>query len=262
MQISNRKNRKIQLSYLASLASLREKMISRKDARLARQNQFITTFILTADPHINKDKHSLKLNDEFMKKRIFAAIDISDEARIKVADYIEDLRDEFSSLRVGWEKAEKLHLTVKFLGDVDSNELQSLTEAVEKTARQFSNFSLQISQTGVFPSKRNARILWLGVDDQQESLQKISDVLETECRQKGFVKESRKFKAHLTVGHLREPNKSKELVDRHLNKTFAAVKFEVSEIVIYESRLQKSGSIYSVVSKHRFKENLTADERG
>ncbi len=180
-----------------------------------------------------------------MNKRIFVAIDISDEARIKVADYIEDLRDEFSSLRVGWEKAEKLHLTVKFLGDVDSNELQSLTEAVEKTAQQFSSFNLQISQTGVFPSKRNARILWLGIDDEHGSLQKINDILETECRQKGFVEENRKFKAHLTIGRLREPNKSKELIERHLNKTFAAVKFEVSEIVIYESRLQKSGSIFT-----------------
>ncbi len=196
-----------------------------------------------------------------MKKRIFVAIDISDDARSKVADYIEDLRGAFSNLRVGWEKAEKLHLTLKFLGDIDSNELQNLTEAVEKTTQQLSNFSLQISQTGVFPSKRNARILWFGIDDEHGSLQKINDILETECQQKGFVKESRKFRAHLTVGRLREPNKSKELINTHLNKTFAAVKFEISEIVIYESRLQKSGSIYSVISKHRFKGNLTADER-
>ena len=192
-----------------------------------------------------------------MKKRIFVAIDISDGARNTVANYIEDLRGEFSNARVGWERVEKLHLTIKFLGDIDSIQLQHLTEAVEKTARQFSKFNLQISQTGVFPPKRNARILWLGIDDEARNLQKINDILETECEKKGFVKESRKFKAHLTIGRLREPNKSKELIDRHLNKTFAAVEFKVSEIVIYESRLQKSGSIYSVVSKHRFKENLT-----
>ena len=190
-----------------------------------------------------------------MKKRIFVAIDISDEARIKVAAYIEELRGEFSNLRVGWEKAEKLHLTLKFLGDIDSNELRNLTEAVEKTAQQFSNYNLQISQTGVFPPLRAARILWLGVDDKHGSLQKINNVLETECGQKGFAKENRNFKAHLTIGRLREPRKSKELTDRHLNKTFVAVKFEVSEIVIYESRLQKSGSIYSIVSRQKLKEN-------
>jgi len=184
-----------------------------------------------------------------MNKRIFVAIDISDEARIKVADYIEGLRGEFSNLRVGWERAEKLHLTVKFLGDIDSHELQNLTEAVEKTAQQFSNFKLRISQTGVFPSKRNARILWLGVEVEHESLQKINDILEAECEQKGFVKEGRKFKGHLTIGRLREPNKSKELIDRHLNKTFAAVEFEVSEIVIYESKLPQG--VYRVHSVHR-----------
>jgi len=178
-------------------------------------------------------------------KRIFTAIDISDEARMKITDYTSHLRGEFPNLRVGWEKAEKLHLTLKFLGDIDSNELRNLTEAVKKTTQQFSSFKLRISQTGVFPSKRNARILWLGIDDENRNLQKINDVLETECEQKGFVKESRNFKAHLTIGRLREPNKSKELIERHLNKTFAAVKFEVSEIVIYESRLLKSGSIFT-----------------
>jgi len=141
-----------------------------------------------------------------MKKRIFVAIDISDGARNTVANYIEDLRGEFSNARVGWERVEKLHLTIKFLGDIDSIQLQHLTEAVEKTARQFSKFNLQISQTGVFPPKRNARILWLGIDDEARNLQKINDILETECEKKGFVKESRKFKAHLTIGRLREPN--------------------------------------------------------
>lgn len=97
--------------------------------------------------------------------------------------------------------------------------------------------------------------MWLGVDDKHGSLQKINNVLETECGQKGFAKENRNFKAHLTIGRLREPRKSKELTDRHLNKTFVAVKFEVSEIVIYESRLQKSGSIYSIVSRQKLKEN-------
>jgi len=54
-------------------------------------------------------------------KRIFTAIDISGEARKMAADYIENLRGEFSQIRVGWERAEKLHLTLKFFGDIDEN---------------------------------------------------------------------------------------------------------------------------------------------
>ncbi len=195
-------------------------------------------------------------------RRIFTAIDISDEAQMKVAHYIENIRDEFPNLRVGWERAEKLHLTLKFLGDVDEKQLSNLIEAVEKTAEEFSNFNLQISETGAFPSPRNARILWLGGRDEQENLRRLNEILETECERKGFEKEKRNFKPHLTIARLREPPKSKELVGKHLRNDFASIEFAVSEIVIYKSRPQKSGSIYSIVSKHRLKENLIADERG
>ncbi len=75
-----------------------------------------------------------------MKKRIFTAIDISAEAREKVSDYIESLRRQLSNLRVGWEKPEKLHLTLKFFGDVDENGLKNVEKAVEKTARRISEF--------------------------------------------------------------------------------------------------------------------------
>ncbi len=185
-------------------------------------------------------------------KRIFTAIDISDQTRTKVADYIEYLRGEFPQVRVGWERAEKLHLTLKFLGDIDESQLENLIEAVENAAKQISNFRLQISETGVFPSKRNARILWLGVRGDAENLQKLNKILEIECEKAGFAKEKRDFKAHLTIARLREPHKSKELVQKHLENEFEAVEFETKEITIYESKLLPKGSIYSVILKSKF----------
>lgn len=166
---------------------------------------------------------------------------------------MENLRRDFPNLRIGWEKTEKLHLTLKFLGDIDEIQLQHLNQAVEKSARQVANFSLEISGTGVFSSKRNAKILWLGLKDEKGSLQNLNDILENECEQIGFAKEKRNFKAHLTIARLREPHKSKDLVERHLENDFKAIEFAVSEIVIYQSLLQKSGSIYQTVSSSKLK---------
>ncbi len=188
-------------------------------------------------------------------KRVFTAIDISDQARAKVSDYIKILRDEFPDLRVGWDKPEKLHLTLKFLGDINERHLENLIEAVRETAKRISSIKLRISGTGVFPSKRNARVLWLGVKDEKKSLQKLNGILETQCEAKGFARETRNFKPHLTVARLRAPHKSKELIGRHSENDFQSAEFEASEITIYESRLQKSGSIYSIVSKYKLKEN-------
>ncbi len=186
-------------------------------------------------------------------KRIFTAIDISNEARARTTNYIENLRGEFSQIRVGWEKAEKLHLTLKFFGDVDEEQLAKLTVVVEETAKRLSDFKLRITETGVFPSKRNARILWLGVQGETENLQKLNEILETECEKTGFAREKRNFKAHLTIARLREPRKSKELVERHLENEFKAVEFQVSRIAIYESHLQKTGSIYEAIKNVKLK---------
>ncbi|CAN5604377.1 RNA 2',3'-cyclic phosphodiesterase [soil metagenome] len=188
-----------------------------------------------------------------MKKRIFIAVDISDEAKQKVAEYIANLKKKFSDLKVGWDRPEKLHLTLKFLGDTEENQLEKLEEICETISSEISNLKFQISNTGVFPSPQNARVLWLGVGGDVEELQKINSVLEDECGKFGFKKENRIYKPHLTIARLREPHKSKELVKTHLENKFEPVAFEVSEIVIYESKLQPTGSIYSKVQSSKFK---------
>lgn len=183
-------------------------------------------------------------------KRIFVAFDISDDARRKVSGYIETLRREFRQIRIGWERAEKLHLTLKFFGDSDEKQLCELEIIVGEIAAQISNFKLQIAETGVFPNAGNARVLWIDVQDKDANLTKISDLLETECEKIGFPREKRKFVPHLTIGRIREPNRAKDLAQKHLQNNFEPVGLTISEIVIYESELLPTGSVYSVVSKH------------
>jgi 2'-5' RNA ligase len=187
-----------------------------------------------------------------MTQRIFTAIDISREARDRIVKYTENLRGNFSGVRVGWEKPEKLHLTLKFLGEASGEQIEKLKIALGKISENFSNFELQISETGVFPSPRNARILWLGLKDETGNLLKLNEMLESECERIGFARETRSFKPHLTIGRIREPQKSRELTEKHLGSKFEPVAFTASEIVVYESTLLPTGSIYSIVSKHSF----------
>ena len=69
-------------------------------------------------------------------KRIFAAIDISEDARRKVAAYIETLRLAFPRVRVGWEKPEKLHLTLKFLGGIEAEQLADIKTCIKDISEQ------------------------------------------------------------------------------------------------------------------------------
>lgn len=194
----------------------------------------------------NADSNHLK---NFMKKRIFIAVNISVEARRKVSDYLEILRGEFQDLKVGWERAEKLHITLKFLGDTEVEKIAEVIKIGEKISAELEQFPIKIEQTGTFPNLKKARILWLGLQDDTNSLKKIYDLLENECEKIGFRKEKRNFKPHLTIARIRQPEKSFELAKKHLENEFEPVGFEVSEIVIYESRLQLTGSVYFPVKR-------------
>lgn len=186
-----------------------------------------------------------------MMKRVFVAIDISDEARNQTFAYLENLRKDFRDFRVGWERREKLHLTLKFLGDIDEKQLSNLKEAVKKTTKQFAKFKICLSGTGVFPKPKNARVLWICLGDENDNLLKLFELLENECEKTGFPKEEKKFHPHLTIARLREPDKSRKLAEKHLAEKFERVNFEVSAIVIYESQLFPTGSKYRKIEELR-----------
>lgn len=179
-----------------------------------------------------------------MNKRVFVTIEISEEARRKTAKYTEFLRKTFPKVRVSWEKAEKLHLTLKFLGEIEDSKLAKLIVAVEKTSRQITEFKLQITETGVFPKPANAKVLWIDTKDTNGEMFHLNRILENECEKQGFKRETRGFKPHLTIARLREPANSKDLIENHLREKFEPVEFKVSEIVIYESVLYPQGSTY------------------
>lgn len=185
-------------------------------------------------------------------KRIFTAIQLAEKARRQIADYIDRLRSGHGNLRVGWEKREKLHLTMKFLGDLDEESLQALLGAVKKTAKQIAPFDIEVSGTGVFPNRKRPRILWLGISDPERNLAGLNSILEAECASAGFAREKRNYKPHLTIGRLRQPHHSAELVAEHLKYSFEPVGFAAGAIAVVESRLLPTGSVYSVLEEYEF----------
>ena len=183
------------------------------------------------------------------KKRIFVGVDISDEARRAAAAHIDDLRSKFRDVRVGWERPEKLHLTLKFVGDVDNAILPDLTASISEIASRHAFLDLALKGTGVFPSNKKPRILWLGVTGEASALQRIQTGIEHEFEKFGIAAEKREFNPHLTIGRIREPERARALADSHSAAEFEPVTFRVTEIVTFESKLLPSGSVYQTVAR-------------
>lgn len=100
---------------------------------------------------------------------------------------------------------ERVHITLKFLGDVPPDDLPRLTSALERMHLPGSPFEAATSGFGVFPSARRARILWAGIGEGSEGLAALARAVETALEPAGFAAEEKPFVPHLTLGRARRP---------------------------------------------------------
>ena len=187
--------------------------------------------------------------------RVFCAVELPEEVRTRAAEHGAHLRRDIAASGVKWEQMEKLHITLKFFGDVAADRLAQLSEAIARAARSVPPFTLTVEGTGAFPAGRRARVLWLGIKDEAGQLMNLHAHLEDECASGGFERDPRKFHPHLTIARLRFPEAARELIARHKEIDFPRISFPVNEIVLMRSELGTGGSRYSVLSRHSLGEH-------
>lgn len=182
--------------------------------------------------------------------RVFCAVELPDELRSRVGERVRRLRSEFPGVRASWEKPEKLHVTLKFLGDVEPARVEALSGAAARAAAGLEPFELTMEGPGTFPPHGQPRVLWLGIVDASGSLARMHHSLETECAAAGFPRESRAFEPHLTLARVRSPQGARELAAAHRETPFEPQRFKVSELVVMRSELGPGGSRYTPLSRH------------
>lgn len=182
--------------------------------------------------------------------RVFCAIELPADVRARVADRILQLRTSAPEAKASWARDEALHITIKFLGEIESHRLTALTKAARLAAQRVQPFSLELENTGTFPAHGAARVLWIGATDPSGNMDKLKLSLEEECAAEGFAPEEREFHAHLTIARQRAPTGAHTpgVLDR--NASFTREEFPVTEFVVMRSDLGPGGSRYAVLSRH------------
>jgi RNA 2',3'-cyclic 3'-phosphodiesterase len=186
------------------------------------------------------------------KKRIFAALELSDEARADVASYISALQTEFRNVPIRWEKPEKLHITIKFVGGLDESELAAFTKNVAAAASNMTSIKIAVNNTGAFLKRSSrANVLWLGLTSNlPNGTNNMIESLAATIDHEAGIPSARRFKQHLTIARFKDAKKAHGLIERHLNTNFKSNSFETNQITIYESTLLPTGSVYRVLSRH------------
>lgn len=183
------------------------------------------------------------------KLRTFVAFDVPPDVRDRTAKIVTTLSQETESIR--WVNIDNLHVTLKFIGDVEDREIYSICKAVQMAVNGVNHFSLPCRGIGAFPSVDRPRTIWAGIDDTECRLTSLFARLESELSELGIPPEPRKFIPHLTLGRIKHARKHLGNLSAVLD-SMAATDIgwlPVEELTVYTSELRKDGPVYTVVSR-------------
>lgn len=183
--------------------------------------------------------------------RIFCAVELPAELRAQLLDHILQLRRQVPEAAASWSRAESIHLTLKFFGNVAGDRLPVISSAASRAVKEFASFHISVGGAGVFPKPARPQVLWIGINDPTNNLLALQQRFEDECEEAGFEREGRTFRPHLTLARLRKPEGAKQLADAHLHSQFKSTEVKLTELIVFRSELSSQGSTYTAISRHQ-----------
>ena len=173
--------------------------------------------------------------------RAFLAIDLDDDLKPKINRIIKEFKK--IDTKIKYVDLVNLHLTLKFFGDIDTDGLNLLEDAIQRTVNDFEPFDLKIKGCGAFPNNSHIKVIWVGIDD-DSIIKDLHDKLDKEFSKLGFDKD-RKFSSHLTIGRMKSAknkNKVKSVIEEYEDIEIGEMR--VNSITLKKSTLTPSGPIY------------------
>ncbi|MCB2192273.1 MAG: RNA 2',3'-cyclic phosphodiesterase [Deltaproteobacteria bacterium] len=186
--------------------------------------------------------------------RSFIALEMPPEVKEFAAGLIQELKP--SGADVKWVQPVNLHLTLKFLGEVDPGATADIITALDSALDGRTAPGLNAVGCGAFPKPLAPKVVWLGLGGQTDMVAQMAKAVETAMEPLGFEPEKRAFKPHLTLGRVRRPRRGRKAPSTApLSRALAALadaagpSFEADQVVLIKSTLTSSGPIYE--SLHR-----------
>lgn len=176
--------------------------------------------------------------------RSFVCIELPEEIRTTLAD-LQSRLCPLAKGSVSWPRPEGLHLTLKFLGDVDAGRLDAAANALLCGCAESHGFQVCLRGTGGFPDLRAPRVLWAGLIEPSGELEKLQARIEMAFRAAGFAAEERPFSPHLTIARVKAPREEAKLARQWQAASLENLCFSVNEVVLMRSDLRAEGAVYT-----------------
>ena len=185
------------------------------------------------------------------KIRSFIAIELPGELKLGLVQLQARLKVD-NQPRIKWVNPNGMHLTLKFLGNIDPTMIDPITEAMTGAAQKIPPFTLDIQQLGVFPGLKRVQVIWVGLGGEVDKMKQLHQLLGANLARLGFTPEQRPFKPHLTLA--RVGNEALPDERQRLGELIADTRFETNQLIrvdsinLIRSQLTRGGASYSRLS--------------
>ena len=178
--------------------------------------------------------------------RCFIAIEIPEPIQNQLARIQGALQKQIQ--KASWVKRGNIHLTLKFLGDIDPDDLKSIGEAIEAGTSRHRSFPLRIGGVGAFPNLARPRVIWAGVKVGAERVSALARDINVALSHCGFSLDTKKFNPHLTIARLKERIDLRPYTNQYRQyDRIDGAEMTVDTISLIQSQLHPKGAIYSTL---------------
>lgn len=175
--------------------------------------------------------------------RLFIAIEIPEQVKDHVVKIKEQLKNPDDAIT--WVKKDNMHLTLKFLGEVDEGKLDSIKAALGSV--KFESFEASLSDIGAFPEFNYMRVLWIGLVP-HDKINAVQQQVERAMKSCGFPTDD-KFSPHLTIARVKSIKHKAELMEKLKKVQVEKLSFNVSRIKLIKSTLTPKGPVYEILAE-------------
>jgi 2'-5' RNA ligase len=175
-------------------------------------------------------------------KRLFIAIKIRPDKDF--LDQFFQLKAHLRHERIKWVEEHNIHITLKFLGDTEVKKIAEIENVLKHVAIKHSAFSIQLKNLGIFGSRYDPRVIWVGIEPYDHLVSLMKDV-HAELKTIGYEPDRQNLVPHLTIGRIRELRDGQ--VFQTVIEKFSGITSQemmVKECILYESILKKEGPAY------------------
>jgi 2'-5' RNA ligase len=187
--------------------------------------------------------------------RLFIAVELDERIRSEAGRVVEVLRRRGASLapraRLTWVTADRMHLTVRFIGAADEERLAAVRRALDPRF-ETASFTLAVEGTGTFPPKGPPRVIWAGLREGRDHLLALERELTARLSTIGIPPDDRPYNPHLTLARVRDPAglRAAALLDGLQSHAFGHS--IIDAITLFESRLSPKGPTYVALARAVF----------